>query len=208
MVNVLVHGLGQDEASWEEVKKNFTEVDFQTPNLFKLLDGRKADFNDLYAAFKDYLNSFGGKLNQCGLSLGGLLGLYYAKEHSERINSLILIGVPHKIPKFLFMLQGLAFRMIKDEIFEALGTDKKSFIGLTKSMTSLDIMRDVEKVTCPTVLCCGENDKANIKSLKPLHAAIKGSSITIIKNSGHEVNFDNPAELAGIINSLWFCGKT
>lgn len=208
MVNVLVHGLGQDEASWEEVKKNFTEVDFQTPNLFKLLDGRKADFNDLYAAFKDYLNSFGDKLNLCGLSLGGLLALYYAKEHSERINSLILIGVPHKIPKFLFMLQGLAFRRIKDEIFEALGTDKKSFIGLTKSMTSLDIMRDVEKVTCPTVLCCGENDKANIKSLKPLHAAIKGSSITIIKNSGHEVNFDNPAELAGIINSLWFRGKT
>lgn len=207
MLNVLIHGLGQDETSWDEVKKNLTGVDFQTPNLFKLLDGKKVDFKNLYAAFEDYLNGFGDKLNLCGLSLGGLLALYYAKEHSESINSLILIGVPHKIPKFLFMLQGFAFRRIKDKVFESLGTDKKSFIGLTKSMTSLDIMSGVEKISCPTALCCGENDKANIKSLKPLHAAIKGSGVTIIKNSGHEINFDNPTELAEFISSLWFGGK-
>lgn len=206
MYNVLVHGLGQDETSWDEVKKALNDFDFETPSLYKLLKGKKADYINLYAAFKDYLNGFDGKLNLCGLSLGGILALNYAKEYPQKLNSLILIGTPHKIPKFLFMLQGLAFRMVKKEAFEELGTDKKSFIGLVKSMSSLDIMKGAEKVCCPTTLCCGESDKANINSLEPLHAAIKGSVVTLIKDSGHEVNIDNPSGLAELINSLWFAG--
>ena len=40
MINILVHGLGQDEKSWNEVKNqlNNNGINVETPNLFSIVD--------------------------------------------------------------------------------------------------------------------------------------------------------------------------
>ena len=39
------------------------------------------------------------KINLVGLSLGGVLAIDYITEFPEKINSIILVGTPYKIPK-------------------------------------------------------------------------------------------------------------
>lgn len=80
MINILVHGLGQNEKSWDQVKANLdNQIKVECPNLFELVKNYEINYENMYQAFLDYCNSFNEKVNLCGLSLGGLLAIdYYA----------------------------------------------------------------------------------------------------------------------------------
>lgn len=43
----------------------------------------------------------------------------------------------------------------------------------------------------------------SIKSSKLFNEEIKNSKFKIIKNSGHEINIDNPKDLGQIISEFW-----
>lgn len=94
MINILVHGLGQDEKSWNEVKKqlNNNGINVETPNLFSIVKNYQVNYENIYRTFADYCNSFNGKINLVGLSLGGVLAIDYIIEFPEKINSITLIG--------------------------------------------------------------------------------------------------------------------
>ena len=203
MKTVLVHGLGQNSESWFEVKKDLSTKEIVVPDLFSLIKGDAASYSTMFKNFSKYLDALDDDLNLLGLSLGGLLCLDYAKYHQTKVKKMILIGIPYKIPRLLFTLQGLMFRKIKNEVFVELGTDKKSFLALVASMKDIDITKDLDHIDCPVLLACGSKDSANKKSLGKFHQAIKGSKVMIIDGSGHEVNFDRPAELAKIINEFF-----
>lgn len=200
MKNILIHGLGQNEVSWnkveEELKSNNIKV--ETPSLYSMLKDITSDYDTLYKQFVNYCNGFDEKLNLCGLSLGGILALHYAKEFPDKVNSLILIGTPYKIPKFLFKVQGLIFKIMPRSTFE-----KKDFISLVNSMSNLDIERNLDKITCKTLILCGVKDNQNMESAKLLNKSINNSSFKTINNSSHEVNVDNPKELANTIYDFW-----
>lgn len=205
MKNILVHGLGQNETSWnkveEELKSNSIKVEI--PSLYSMLKDVTSDYAALYKKFSNYCNNFDEKLNLCALSLGGILAIDYAKEHPDKVNSLILIGTPYKIPKFLFKVQGLIFKIMPISTFEKIGCKKKDFISLVNSMSNLDIERNLDKIICKTLILCGVNDSQNMESAKLLNKSINNSSFKTIDNSSHEVNVDNPKELASIIYKFW-----
>ncbi|MFQ7075995.1 MAG: alpha/beta fold hydrolase [Clostridia bacterium] len=94
MINILVHGLGQNESSWDKVKELLEEnkVEVETPNLFNLAKNYQLSYENLYKIFADYCNSFKEKLNIVGLSLGGILAIDYVNEYPEKVNSIILSG--------------------------------------------------------------------------------------------------------------------
>lgn len=73
MKNILIHGLGQNEVSWnkveEELKSN--NIKIETPSLYLMLKDITSDYDTLYKQFVNYCNGFDEKLNLCGLSLGG-----------------------------------------------------------------------------------------------------------------------------------------
>ena len=162
-----------------------------------------SDYATLYEKFSNYCNNFDEKLNLCGLSLGGILAIDYVKEHPDKVNSLILIGTPYKIPKFLFKVQGLIFKVMPKSTFEKIGCEKKDFISLVNSMSNLDIEINLDKITCKTLILCGVKDNQNMESAKILNKSINNSSFKTIDNSSHEVNVDNPKELASIIYNFW-----
>lgn len=207
MVNILVHGLGQNEKSWDKVKDilNKDGVQVETPNLFEISKNYQLTYENLYRNFADYCNSFSYKVNLVGLSLGGILTIDYAIEYPEKVNSIILSGTPYEIPKGLFMLQNIIYRFMPKKVFEKLGCPKDRIIDLMKSMSELEIPEKVEKIKCNTLIICGEKEgnNVNMKSAKQLNKAIKDSKFNIIENAGHEVNIDNPKELANIIYDFW-----
>ena len=205
MGNILIHGLGQNETSWNlvetELKNNNIKV--EKPNLYSIIKNEKINYTTMFQKFADYCNSFDDKLNLCGLSLGGILALDYAKKFPDKVNSIILVGTPYKIPKILFKIQGIIFHLMPKATFEKIGCSKKDFISLVNSMSDLDIASNLDKVKCKTLILCGVKDNQNMESAKLLNKNIKGSSFRTIDNSSHEVNIDNPKELSNIIYDFW-----
>ena len=205
MGNILIHGLGQNETSWNlvetELKNNNIKV--EKPNLYSIIKNEKINYTTMFQKFADYCNSFDDKLNLCGLSLGGILALDYAKKFPDKVNSIILVGTPYKIPKILFKIQGIIFHLMPKATIEKIGCSKKDFISLVNSMSDLDIASKLDKVKCKTLILCGVKDNQNMESAKLLNKNIKGSSFRTIDNSSHEVNIDNPKELSKIIYDFW-----
>ena len=205
MVNILVHGLGQTEKSWDKIIEELdkSNIKAENPNLFELAKNYEINYENIYRTFCDYCNSFKEKINLCGLSLGGILSIDYAIEYPEKVNSMILIGTTYKIPKKMFKLQNFIFKFMPKSTFENMGIKKNDFINLTNSMADLDIKSKVDNIKCQALILCGEKDNVNMESAKQLNRNIKASKLEIIKNAGHEVNTENPKELASIISEYW-----
>ena len=99
MKNILIHGLGQNETSWNKIKDilNNNYIDVETPNLFNIVKNYQLNYENLYKNFTDYCNGFKEKLNLIGLSLGGILTIDYVIEYPEKVNSIILSRTPYEI---------------------------------------------------------------------------------------------------------------
>lgn len=207
MINILVHGLGQNESSWNKVKELLKEnkIEVETPNLFNLAKNYQLNYENLYRIFVNYCNSFKEKLNIVGLSLGGILAIDYANEYPEKVNSIILSGTPYEIPKSIITIQNIIYKFMPKKVFEQIGCTKKDLITLMNSIKNLTIPQKAPNIKCHTLIMCGEKEKNNInmKSAIKLNEVIKNSKFEIIKNAGHEVNIDNPKEFANTIYNFW-----
>lgn len=205
MKNILIHGLGQTNKSWNGVRDYLKQnkVETKCPNLFEITKGDLKSYKMIYSAFSNLCNTQEEKLNLCGLSLGGILALDFVKEYPEKVNSIILIGTPYKIPKALFKFQSIIFYLMPKSTFKKMGCSKKEFITLVNSMSNLNISKDLDKINCSSLIICGVKDKINMESAKLLNKNIKNSKFKVISDSAHEVNIDNPKELANIIYDFW-----
>ena len=205
MKNILIHGLGQNNKSWDKTSIYLRNngIDSICPDLFKITNNTLVNYENMYNAFSHFCNSQNEKINLCGLSLGGILTLDFVKKNPEKVNSIILIGTPYKIPKILFKIQSVIFYITPKKVFEKMGCSKKNFIALVNSMSKLNISKDLEKIKCKSLILCGTKDNVNKKGAKLLNDSIKNSKLKIVCDSSHEVNMDNPKELSNIIYEFW-----
>ncbi len=204
MKKIFIHGSGHKATSWKKTIENIkNNNDVLCPELSSILDGKEATYNNLYSSFVKYCNNIDGKIDLCGLSLGGILALNYALDFPNKLNSLILIGTPHKVPKFMFSIQNVIFKFLPKSLFETMAFNKRDTFILGNSMKKIDFSNRVSKIKCSTLIICGEKDNTNIKSAYYLSEHIKDSKLKIIKNTGHIVNEENPKELSMLINHFW-----
>lgn len=205
MKNILIHGLGQTNKSWDKTIIYLKQkgIDVLCPNLFEEFKTFSKDYNGMYRAFSDFCNNQNEKLNLCGLSLGGILALDFAKAFPEKVHSILLIGTPHKIPKILFNFQVLVFHIMPKLTFKKMGCSKKEFISLVRSMRKFNIEKGLENIKCKSLILCGSKDYMNLKSARFLNKRIKTSCFKIISHSSHEVNRDQPEELSNWIYDFW-----
>lgn len=190
MTPVLLHGLGQSPASWRETAGGMG-VEALCPDVLSWL-GREG-YPDLYGGLETYCGTLDGPLDLCGLSLGGVLALQYAIEHPDRVRALALVGTQYVMPKGMLRLQNALFRLMPAGAFP--GTGKAGTIALCRSMMDLDLTDGLSKVRCPTLILCGEKDKANRRAARGLKVGIPHSELVLLPNAGHEVNVDAPAAL-------------
>ena len=193
MKKILIHGSGHKADSWNKVIAYMeNNKDILCPNLATILNGKEASYTNLYSSFAEFCNEIDGKIDLCGLSLGGILALNYAIDYPDKVEKLILIGTPHKVPKVMFSIQNVVFKLLPKSLFETMAFDKNNTFILGKTMKKLDFSNRVHKVQCPTLVISGEKDSANIKSAYYLSENIKNAELKIIANTGHVVNEENP----------------
>lgn len=203
-VKILVHGSGHKVASWDKTLSYMQDNgDIMCPSLVSILEGKEASYENLYASFADYCGRVDGQVHLCGLSLGGILALNYALDFPEKVKTLVLIGTPHKIPKVMFGIQNMIFRLLPKSVFETMAFDKKDTFALGSSMKNLNFSDRVGDIRCPALILCGEKDSANMKSAHYLSQNIKNAKLKMIENTGHVVNEESPKDLAEILNEYY-----
>lgn len=202
MKYILCHGLGETPKQWELVLGQIP-IAVDCPELFHFIQAETVTYQELYKAFEQYCDSQPLPLNLCGLSLGGVLALNYASSHSENVESLILIGIPYKIPRLAFAFQDVLFHLMPKKAFLSIGLTKDNAIKLMRSMVGLDIPHMASMIKCKTLILYGEKDKTNIQGGDSLRLEIKQSQFKTIKGAGHQVNIDAPMELSKMIEEFW-----
>ena len=103
----------------------------------------------------------------------------------------------------MFSIQNVIFKFLPKKIFETMAFNKKDTFILGNTMKKLDFSNRVQNVKCPTLVICGENDSANIKSAHYLAENIKNAKLEIMKNTGHIINEENPKELSKLLDGFW-----
>lgn len=200
---VFLHGLGQKPEDWNAVISRLNRgSQALCPNLYALeRDGE--DYPALCGAFERYCDGLEGQLDLCGLSLGGVLALQYAAEHPERVNSLALIGARASMPKVLLAFQNLLFRVMPAERFRKIGLEKGAAIRLCASMAELDLRPVLKQITCPALVLCGEQDRANRRAAKELGRMLPDGEVRLIAEGGHEANKDAPEALSVLLADFY-----
>ena len=84
--------------------------------------------------------------------------------------------------------------------FENMGLSKRDTIKLSHSMRSLDFTSQLNGITCPVTILCGEKDSANLKASKKLNELLPQATLQIVPGAGHEINKDAPEVIAAILN--------
>lgn len=96
----------------------------------------------------------------------------------------------------------MIFRFMPNAMFKQMGLGKAQFIQLSKSMMELDYSGELNKISCPVLVICGEKDSANKKASQKLADRLAHAEFCVIEKAGHEVNVDAPERLAGVIDGF------
>lgn len=205
MKHIFIHGLGQSQSDWEKtIACMGNTAGISHPDLFSLLNEKEMNYENLFLAFCEYIGKNSEPVSLIGLSLGAVLALHYTIDYPENVQSLVLIAPQFKMPKNLLKMQNAIFRLMPDSTFQKLGSSKKDFITLSKSMMDLDFSEDVKNVQCRTLILYGEKDRANKKAAKQLSELIPDAKMTKILGAGHEINKDAPEKLAAILDEFLY----
>jgi len=135
--------------------------------------------------------------------LGGILSMQYAMERPEKVRSLVLIGTQYTMPRRLLRVQNAVFHLMPKRSFARTGFQKQDLIHFCRSMLDLDLREGLERITCPTLVVCGEKDKANRAAAMELKQRLPAAELCTLKGAGHEVNVEAPEALGTVLNGFW-----
>ena len=204
MKYLYLHGLGQNADSWNKVT-GITNMPDNTMCLDfpEMLRDKPVTYSNLYTAFSEICDAESEDIILCGLSLGGVLALNYAIDHPQKVKALILIAAQYKMPERLLKVQNIMFHFMPPAMFHQTGFGKSDFISLCRSMEKLDFSESLNRISCSTLILCGEKDKINKKASIELSKLLKDSQFKEVSETGHEVNLESPEKLALLLRDFY-----
>lgn len=204
MVQVYIHGLGQTPDSWNEVVSRLDADESSIcPDLAELVRGKEVTYQNLYTSFSAVCDESSETLMLCGLSLGGVLALHYAIDHPGKVERLILVATQYKMPKKQLKVQNVIFRFMPKSMFHQIGFKKDDFLKLCNTMMELDFSRSLQRISCPTLVVCGEKDRANKTASIELANLLSRAIFRELGGTGHEANVEAPEKLANVIGAFF-----
>ena len=155
-----------------------------------------------------------------GHSFGGRVGIKLAAKYSSLIEKLVLVDAAGfvtssfkkdfsrfmaKLVKPLFKLP-FTFRL-RQKIYQFIGAEdylatpelQKTFV----SVVNEDLSEDMKKISCPTLIITGENDKDTpVEFGERMNKLIKESKFVVLPDSGHFSFLDQPEEFVKIFKEF------
>ncbi|HEM3173292.1 TPA: alpha/beta fold hydrolase [Streptococcus suis] len=194
---IILHGLGQTVASYDDLKNSLTDVEVDVLELPKA-----KNFEHLCSQLRNRLQQESESFVLFGLSLGGVLALALAN-HLPQCRGLVVSGAQYRLEgNWLFGLQIAIMSLLPKSFYHKRELDKEQLLSLQKSMCHLDLTTEVSRIILPTLLICGAKDKPNLKPAYELNKLIPQAELVIIEGGGHELNVHKPTELAQAIKQF------
>lgn len=192
---IILHGLGQTVASYDDLKNSLTDFEVDVLELPKA-----KNFERLCSLLLERLQQESESFVLFGLSLGGVLAL---ANHLPLCQGIIVSGAQYCLEgNWLFGLQIAIMSLLPKPFYCKQGLDKAQLLALQKSMRQLDLRKEISQLSRPTLLICGSTDKPNLKPAHELNKLIPQAELVIIEGGGHELNVHKPAELAQAIKQF------
>lgn len=86
------------------------------------------------------------------------------------------------------------------ERFTARNTSKEIYRAVIRAVVGFDVVRDLHRVTCPTLVVSGDRDLTVPMACKvALHKGIGGSEQVVIRDSGHGTPIDQPGRFNEVL---------
>jgi 3-oxoadipate enol-lactonase len=177
------------------------------------VDGPAA-IDDLGAATIELLDQLElERVSFCGLSLGGMIGMWLAIHAPERIDRLVLCCTSANLgpPEFweeraeLVRREGMAAvadtvaarwftpRFPDRERYRAmlLAADPESYARCCEAIRDLDLRDDLAQISAPTVVIAGAEDPATpVEHAQAIVAGIAGSRLVVVPDAAHFANVE------------------
>jgi 3-oxoadipate enol-lactonase len=156
----------------------------------------------------------------CGLSIGGMIGMWCASEAPERIERLVLCcTVPHFPPPELWneradtvRAQGMEpmvepalerwlppetrrVRPVAEEHLRAMiaSTPPEGYAGCCEAIRDMDLRGRLGAIAAPTLVLAGSDDPSTPKDkVRPIADAIAGAGFVVIDDAAHIANMAQP----------------
>jgi 3-oxoadipate enol-lactonase len=153
-----------------------------------------------------------GTAHVVGISGGAVVALLTYLEHPARVSSIVLSGGLARAPRWFALQRAigritpepLLARMLagsysgkRPEHTHAAGEDfrrcgKRTYMAGLAELSGLDLGPRLSRVTVPTLVLCGSNDRANIALSKELAAGMPSAELRIIPGATHLWNLQHP----------------
>lgn len=241
---VLLNSVGSTSAMWDPVLAPLTEqfrvvrMDHRGHGASGAAPaGSACDIGDLAADVLETLDELRlGRVDLAGVSLGGMVGMWLAIHHPERVGRLAVVCSSAHLPPAQGWLDRAAAVRSRGmaSVSEAIvgrwitpglaardpgltaglrtmfeGNDAESYAQCCTAIAAMDLRADLVRIAAPTVVIVADADAA----IPPEHGravadAIEGARLEIVDGAGHVPSFDRPGRLAALLTDHFRAGAT
>lgn len=198
---LFLHGLGQGPGAWDAVLGAMDGVDTVVPSLYEAVP-RPLEYICIKEKLERIVCSYEEPVAIVGLSLGAVLALDIASTHPDKVAALCLIAPQARMPRRLMAFQDFIFRFMPSSAFRGMGLEKDDVLSLTRSMRKIDLDPGLGAITCPCLILCGSEDKANKAEARRITSKLPDARFELVEGAGHEVNKDSAQMLARKLSGL------
>ncbi|MFT4229074.1 MAG: alpha/beta fold hydrolase [Microbacterium sp.] len=205
---VFLHGLGESADAWDAQRAALPSgFDSLAVDVFGSGDGADGatsfSLDGASDAVLEQIEPHGAeKVHLCGLSLGAMIALQVALDHPERVRSLTLAAGQVKPPRALMAVQGAVFRLLPAKVLEKQGARKDVMLSVMRAVSRADFSGQLDAVSSPTLVLCGEKDRPNMPAARALAAGICGAELRIIPGAGHQSHMQAPEAFATLLREF------
>jgi 3-oxoadipate enol-lactonase len=224
---VLVHSLGADRSMWDSLSASLrgshyvVRLDLRGHGVSPSPSGPYSieELADDVLAVADAAGL--SRFHVCGISLGGLVGLFLAARHSARLMSLVAANTAAKIGTETHWseriravrasgMDGIAdaviarwfapgFREREPATFAHLRrvfatTQADGYVACCQAIAAADLTAELPHIAVPALIVGGELDPSTpVANARALHDGIPGSRLVVFPDAAHLSNLDVPA---------------
>jgi 3-oxoadipate enol-lactonase len=167
------------------------------------------------------------RVSFCGLSLGGMVGMWIASNVPERIDRLVLCCTaarmlrPDDFAARARTVREHGMEPIADSLigrwftpaFPAshpdtvarvratlLSTPREGYAGACEAIAQMDLRDDLPRITAPTLVIAAEHDQSTPPELsRQIAQRIPGADVVVIPGTAHIANIEKPEIVANLI---------
>lgn len=163
----------------------------------------------------------------CGLSLGGMVGMWVASHAPGRVGRLVLcctsakLGPPENWASRAATVRSEGIESIHDASMERwftqefrqnspetvkwagrmlLGTPAEGYAGCCEVIRDMDLTRNLGGIQAPTLIVAGKDDEATpVDHSELIHGSIPGSRLEVVPHAAHLASVERPEALTRMI---------